>query len=405
MEKIKEKVLGVENKIKEKLLKPKSLSIIFVLVIVLLAIFARYKMLQYKSPDYTVFLERWFNQIKELGGISALKYNIGDYNVPYITIMAILTYIPISPIYTIKAVSIFFDFVGAIFAGLLVNEFTKEKKNMKIMPYIVFAVILFLPTVLMDSALWGQCDMIYVSFILMSLYFLKKDKTIISFICLGIAFAFKLQFIFILPIYLLLYLRSKKISIFHFLIIPLVNFVMCLPALIMGRSLKDCIMIYFNQTGTYTSLTLNYPNLYNVFGEFFETQTTILIIFTLVILGIIAFYLIYKKVDIKSNMIKLGLLFALIMVYFLPRMHERYGFLAEILSIIYVATEKKNYEIPVILQLATISGYYSFLAPNIFNNEILILFSLLELAVIVKFTIQTLKSILQEGESNAKQQN
>ena len=397
MNKIKGKIFRIENKIKEKLLQPKSLKILFILIVVVLAIFARYKMLDYESPDYKVFLKDWFNKIKELGGISALKYNIGDYNVPYLTIMAILTYIPINSLYTIKAVSIFFDFIGAIFAALLVKEFTKENKKESIMPYITFATVLFLPTVLINSSIWAQCDMIYVSFILISLYCLKKEKIILSFIFLGISFAFKLQFIFILPIYILLYLKSKNISILHFLIIPFVNFIMCMPAIIMGRSIKDCINIYFNQTGTYTDITLKYPNLYNIFGEFFESQTTVLIIFTLIIIGIIAFYLIYKKVDIKSNILKLSLLFSIIMVFFLPRMHERYGFLAEILSIIYVATYKKDYEIPVILQLATLCGYYSFFMPNAFDKNILILFSLLEFGVITKYTISTLKSISQKG--------
>ncbi len=392
LKKIKENIMRMENEIKSKLLKENTLKILFFVVIVILAIASRYAMLDYKSPDYNNFLEKWFYQIKDLGGFSALKYNIGDYNVPYLTILAALTYIPkVSPLILIKAVSIFFDFVGAIYAAKLCKAYLGDENNKSIKPLIVFTIIMFLPTVLINSALWAQCDIIYVTFILMSLYYLKKNHITISFICLGISFAFKLQFIFILPIYILLYLQKKDISIFHFTLIPIVNLILCIPSLIIGKSLKDCIMIYFNQTETYTALTLNYPNLYNIFIEFFKGQTLNAIIFTVVVVGIIAFYILYKKINVEENILRLSLLFSVLMVFFLPRMHERYAFLTEVLSIIYVVKYKKDYYFPIVLQLATLSAYFNFLAQGTFNSNIFILFSIVEFVAIVKFTIDTFK--------------
>ena len=385
------KILKIDEKLKQIVNNKKILRILFLTAILLLAIVARYFAYNYKSDDYEAFLKPWYDKIIELGKIKSLKYKIGDYNVPYMFILAIFSYIPISPLILIKTLSVIFDVILAIYSSKLVYEFIKSNKNAILISDICFGVILFLPTVFMNSAVWAQCDSIYVTFVIMSLYYLKKDKVLTSFILLGIAFAFKLQFIFILPIYILLYFKRNDISILHFIIIPIVNVLMCLPAIIMGRGIKDCLLIYFSQTGTYKSLTLNYPNLYSLFGEVFQNQSKVLVLLTIAIIGMISFYLVYRKVKINDNVIKIGLMLALITVYFLPRMHERYGFLVEILSIIYVFIYKKDFSLPVILQLSALSGYFMFLGE--FDNLFFKLFSVLEFFAIFKFTIETLRTL------------
>ncbi len=390
---LKSKIFIIEDKLKHNILKKDNLMLFFIVVVILLAIIMRISMFNFQSKDYVGFIEKWFYQIKELGGFKALKYNIGDYNVPYVTILAMLTYIPISPLISVKIVSVIFDFIGAIYASKLVYELLKNKYNAKLYASICFAVILFLPTVFINSALWGQCDFIYVSFILMSLYYLLKNKVLKSFVLLGIAFSFKLQFIFILPIYILLYFRRSDISILHFLIIPIVNLIMCLPSLLAGRSIVDCMKIYFLQTVNYTQITINYPNLYNIFVEFFNTQSIVLIIFTIAILGTLIFYILYKRIDIEKNILKIALMTSLLMVYFLPRMHERYAFVCEIIAIIYVIVEKKDFYLPIILQISTLTGYYAFFASDIFNFEYLNLFSIIEFIAIIRFTINTIKTL------------
>lgn len=377
-----ENILKFENKFKKVLIKKENLSKIFITIIILLALFIRYKMLKFESGDYIYHLSNWFNEIKKLGGFKALKYNIGDYNAPYLTIMAFLTYLPFSSLTSIKLVSIIFDFLGAYYASKLVMQNTK---NNKLLAVITFTIILFLPTVWMNSSLWAQCDFIYVTFILMSLYYLRKNKLTLSFILLGLAFSFKLQFIFILPIYLIMYFQEKEISILHFLIIPIVNIILCIPSFMAGKSFMDCMLIYFNQTGTYGDLTLNYPNLYYIFKEFFNNQSLILIIITIIILGILALVIINNKIKIKDNLIKYGLLFSWIMVYCLPRMHERYAFLPEILSIIYVFIYKKDYYLPIILELGAMIGYYQFLARTPVDINIWYIVVIIEFVGLCKF--------------------
>lgn len=339
--------------------KNKKGIIIFFIATTFLAIAIRIFYRGYQSNDYLTYLKRWINFYKNNGGISSIAKNISDYNIPYQVILAIISYFPINYLYAIKVVSIFFDFVIAIFAYLIVKKLIKIKKNDDIyIPIITYLLVLFLPTVVLNSSAWGQCDSIYTAFVLISLYFMIQDKSIISFIFLGIAFSFKLQFIFILPLYLLLCLKNKNFNIFEFLIIPAVNYIMCIPAFIYGKSFKSVTMIYFNQANEYKTLTANMANIYTFFPRNSNTIVYAGILFTfIVILSIVIFYL-RKNIKLeKSDYIAIGLLMVMIEVFFLPRMHERYLYMADVLSVIYYMINKKNIIIPIIVNFVSFHGY------------------------------------------------
>jgi len=196
----------------------KHYKIIFTICIILLAIFVRITLFDFKSGDYVCFLTKWYKYLKIHGGLKALANYPGDYNAPYMTIMALLTYLPIKDIYAIKLVSVIFDFILALSSGLLVKEIVKKNKVTYFL--ITFCIVLFIPSVILNSSEWGQCDSIYSSFVILSLLFLMKKKYKTSFLMLGLAFSFKLQFIFILPLFVILYFCEEKFSILDFLIIP-----------------------------------------------------------------------------------------------------------------------------------------------------------------------------------------
>ena len=227
-----------------------------IIIITVISLIMRVLWLPGKSGDYLGFLKPWVEDIRELGYFKALKYNIGNYNVPYIILLVFVSFIKGEPLVPIKMVSIIFDFICAIYGAKIVNKLTNNKWS----TVITYLIIICLPTVLVNGAMWTQCDSIYTSFILMSLYYLIDKKYTKSFLLLGVSFAFKLQFIFILPLYVLLLFREKKVKFYHFLLIPLVNIILCLPAIIAGRSFMDVMTIYFSQVDYYLDLVLNFPN-------------------------------------------------------------------------------------------------------------------------------------------------
>lgn len=343
--------------------KELNLKKIFILI-TFFAILIRIVWINGKSGDYLGFLEPWIKTISRFGGVKSLKYNIGDYNVPYVVILTIISYFK-NHLYLIKFVSIVFDFVCAIFGYKIVYKVT----NNKLQSLVAYGVILFLPTVIVNGAMWGQCDSIYTSFILMSIYYLLDKKYIKSFILLGVSFSLKLQFMFILPLYIIMFFREKDIKWYYFLLIPLVNVIMCLPAIIAGRNIVDVLSIYFNQTSTYKDLVLNYPNIYNIIQSnvyFSFTNLEIIalvgVIYTIFIYFIMWLFVLVTKVNFNSEKIlSLAIWSLIIATYFLPRMHDRYMFVGDILSIVWFIIYQKKFYVPLVINLCSIISYFQFL--------------------------------------------
>ena len=283
------------------------------------------------------------------------------------TILALLTYLPISSLVSIKTVSVIFDFVCAMAVAKIAIYVLKDNKHKLSIALLLYAITLFLPTVFLNSSCWAQSDSIYTAFILISLLYLIKQKYVKAFIFLGIAFSFKLQFIFILPLYILMYISERKFSIFHFLIPIATCFVMCIPSLIFGNTLENCINVYIGQVGTYSQyITLNFPNLYSIFfggsSHLVDTPNefmpTIGIFITIFIFIIIAFLVLYKRVKFDARaIVEFGLWSVMICTFFLPHMHDRYLFIGDILAILYLLFSKKKFYIPLMIQLVSVYGY------------------------------------------------
>ncbi len=368
-------------------------------------IFIRIFGMDYQSGDYTVFLANWWTNI-ETQGLKALGMQIGNYNIPYQILIYLLTLLPIGPLYSYKILSIVFDFVLACGSALLVRSFNEKKS--KILCAITYSLVFCSLPVVLNSAFWAQCDSIYVSFILFAIYFLKKEKNILSFIMLGFAFAFKLQFILVLPFFLFYYASNRKISILHFLIIPAVNFIICLPTVFLGRDLFETFTIYTNQTDDGKLIHLNFPNIYAFMCNGNDINNYYLlkefsIILTITILGIALALILYKKVDLSNNN---NFLITLIWtnftcLMFLSSMHERYSYLLDILLIIYVIVAKKRVWLAVACNLITLRGYcfYLFYYYEALNIGVT---SIIYIAIYTYVTYIFVKEVIINGDKLTK---
>ena len=168
--------------------------------------------------DMSRFLIPWFESIKAAGGLPALQRQVGDYGLLYQTIIALFTYVDANPVYLYKSFSVIFDFLLALSIAYFVNSSetgTIFKGNSFCLSY---AYVLLLPTVVMNSAFWGQSDSIYTFFLLWSVWFLYKESLSLSFFLLGCALAFKLQSILLFPLFVYAYFCRKKVSLLNFII-------------------------------------------------------------------------------------------------------------------------------------------------------------------------------------------
>ena len=83
----------------------------------------------FEGVDYRDCLLTWYNQLKEGGGLSALTDYNGIYNLPYISVLGFLTYLPIPPIISIKMFSILFDYLEAgLLAKMMMFQQNGEQK-------------------------------------------------------------------------------------------------------------------------------------------------------------------------------------------------------------------------------------------------------------------------------------
>ncbi len=363
-------------------------NVLALLLFMTLGFILRLFMFNEISGDFGNFLSPWLSQIRNNGGFLALKNSFSDYTPPYLYIMAFITYLPFQDIYSLKMISVIFDFIcAALIAKIIQKKFNKEWLTV-----ISFSILLFLPTVFLNGAYWAQCDSIFTAFLLASVLAMIEKKHFSAFVFYGIAFSLKLQAVFLLPLYIALLIKNE----FHFkylFIIPVCYIVFILPNALLGRPLTDLFMIYVHQTSTYnTQLTLYAPNLYQWFSNdqiFLYAGVTLSLSVVLLV-----FYLLFvNKVRVtKEIIIKLSLLFLLIIPFTLPSMHERYFFPADVFSIAYAFYFPAYFIVAILVQLGSFFSY----GPFIFGKESIpmayVPFFMLAAIIIVVFDlIKTIK--------------
>ena len=339
----------------------RNFCILLVTFISIVALFIRTYYLDCVSLDMSECYLEWFNFTKTNGGLLSLGKVIEgcDYTQTYLTILAILSYIPnIKPLYLIKFVSFIFDFLVSIFAGKIVTLFIDDKSNKKILFCITYSIFLLLPSLIINSSNWGQCDSIYTAFVLISIYYLLQNKYLKSFIFYGIAFSFKLQSVLILPLYIIYYFKEKKFSILYFLIIPSVFIICCLPSIILGHSIFDCFGVYLFQITEYTSsMSLNIQNIYGIIPNFDGLPYICFGIFMLIMIILLINTCESKEQITQVQIIDLSLISVSTAVFLLPCMHDRYLFMADILSVIWFIVRRKNIFVPLIINFISFNSY------------------------------------------------
>lgn len=336
------------------------LDLLLLVGMTLMGILIRLSCKDVESMDYTVCLKPWVDEFKMAKSFQAISGDFYNYTPTYMYILYFISLLPMEPLYPIKLVSLLFDFILAIVSAAVVFHITKNRQRC----FLAYGIIFCLPTVAVNSGLWGQCDVIYVTFIITSLYFLYKGRSLVSMLCYGMAFALKLQTLFVFPLYVYLWTK-KKYRIEHFLSIPMVYLVTCIPAIIAGKSIKDVLMIYINQSNTEPwMLSWHWPNIYLLFGpsNFYEEYSTVGLIGTIALLMMLLYLLVKKCKTVDERLILNSMLmFALVVPFFLPYMHERYGYLADVLAVIMLFVYPKRFYIAVIQIVLSYTAYTGYL--------------------------------------------
>jgi Gpi18-like mannosyltransferase len=363
----------------------------------LVAVGVRWAFVDFQSGDFVAFLSRWWSYIDQHGHLAALKDDsFSNYNTPYLVLLALATYLPVRAIAAIKAISIAFDVLLAVTASRLVAA---ARPRSAWLPLVTFAVVALLPTVVMNSGVWAQCDSIYATFCLASLVSLVRDRPWAASAWFGVAFAFKLQTIFLLPV-LVGVLLVNRLRLRTMVAAP-VTFLACLvPALIAGRSLLSQLAVYPAQisdpsgvggavggaaragtrpaggptggpggglppgapTATQNAtLTYNAPTPYAWLSSSPVWLYAGLALVALVVLGFGVWLLLRKRTLSPGEIVLVAATSALLIPLLLPQMHERYFYLAEVFLVVAAMVDRRFAVAALGIQVASISTYLGYL--------------------------------------------
>ena len=324
-----------------------------------LAFLIRSMMLSYVSDDYTIFLSQWMEALRTNGGFAAIKLPIGNYNVPYLYFLAAISYLPIPDLYLIKLFSIFFDVVLAWGGARLVRHFASNAATPSLA---CFCALLLLPTVMLNGAYWGQCDSLYSGLVLHAMACALSRRGGTSAALLGLAFSFKLQTVFIIPLWAAFWLAGR-IKFRHLLFFPAAYVLTCVPALLLGKPLADILSVYVGQTQEGAgSLNYNSASVYSFlpYGAQVDERSYALagiIAAFLLVLVLLAVLLRFRKQISDTALLTAGILLAAGVPFLLPYMHDRYFFLADVLTVAAVYILPERLPAAVMVQLASLSAY------------------------------------------------
>lgn len=328
------------------------------MAMLLVGLFLRLSMFDHISGDYVSFLSIWTDTMSGMTLREALSTPIGDYNMPYLYVILLISRLPFYDLYCIKLFSVLFDVAAALAVGYLVGLLTKKE-----LPTLIgFGIALFAPTTWLNSGYWGQCDSVYGALALWGLYCGLSNRPRWSMVLLALSLSFKLQAVFILPI-VAFFLVTERVSLRQLILFPVGFLGAMVPALLGGRSFQDTFSIYIDQTGAYPYLSLNAPSFWSLIPNDYFYELSSAPVLMAMVLTLTVLFLFLRRYGVLENrhMLELALIFSLLIPWSLPKMHERYFYLAEMLSIVYICLYPRRIFVGVGLLLGGLMIYSAYL--------------------------------------------
>ncbi len=327
---------------------------------VALALLLRATLASFPSGDFTQFTRDWYEAIGRQGIVAFLASGITNYAPLYTYAMVVVHVLFgwVEPVVAIKLIGLPFDFACAYFTARLVG-LVRPGRFLGLM---AFLCVLFLPTLVINGAMWGQADSIYTAGLLACVYFLASDRPWEACVTLGLAFCVKLQALFLWPLLLVLWM-VRRVPTPALLLVPAMYVVSCLPAWLCGRPLGQLLTVYLNQATYYPRLTSNAPHIYQWFpASMYEMMVPAGIVFAVAIGGLFAVAVWRSRTSLApARVLQLATLSLLLVPYVTPKMHERYFFPADVMSVALAFVSPRFAWVPIAVGAISFFSYAPFL--------------------------------------------
>jgi Gpi18-like mannosyltransferase len=344
-----------------------SRTVLYGAGIALLALACVVRLLSYPffTSDYTYFFLPWYEALRA-PGLSAFIQPFADYAPLYLYLVKLLTFIHAYPLILVKALSLAFDIVIAVTFALFVRRSALPAGA----PFLAGAVAFALPTVMANSTFWGQADAVYGAFVLLTAYAIVLAAPLWAAILFGLALAAKAQAIFFLPVFAGWLLRRRALARYVW-IPPLVFLVTVIPAWLAGGNLWYWLFVYAHQAGEYPWLSVSAQSVFAFVQPLHISAALTNVLFWagigagLLISAALALYTaMVPRLSIRT-LVLISLASTLLLPYVLPRMHERYFYLADLFATLYAFFAPNRWWVAMIVVLCSLISYVPFLSGQI----------------------------------------
>jgi Gpi18-like mannosyltransferase len=345
-------------------------GVFYPLVAVLLvsALALRWLALPFQSHDMRDFLLQWYDYIVTHGRFAALSDNFYNYTPPYIYMMTAVSYLDgvFDRVTLIKSISILFDGIAAFLVYRIVLTVRADRR----LAILSAALFLNLPTLLLNGAVWGQCDIIYTTFLLAFAYYLIRNCPFQAILVYAIALSLKVQAIFLAP-FLIYLLLGGAIPLTAVILPPMIYGLLMLPAALAGRGWISLIKVYAGQAGFMHALSAHAPNAYMFFQDFLSERARSYATYAgLLLAGLASLAALASHFRVRPPLPPLFIILAMILWLglepsLLPRMHDRYFFPADMIAFLFACLAPRAWWIALLFQAGSALAYAQYLASSV----------------------------------------
>ena len=222
-----------------------------------------------------------------------------------------------------------------------------------------------LPSVMISGAILGQCDALYVAPCVMAVAAAIERRHRAMLAWCGLAFAIKAQALFGAP-FVLAMVIARQVPVRHWLYAPAAFAAALAPAALCGWPVADLLTIYLRQSQWFDDIARNAPNVW-MFAQLGGITTPLVGLATAAAIGAAAWYTAQIGATARSfakpMLLRAALLAPLIVAGLLPKMHDRYFFMADILSLALAiaAPSRETLRIQAHVQLGSILALVGYL--------------------------------------------
>lgn len=278
----------------------------------------------------------WQAYLIEHGRWHALRRPVGMYFPAYYELTTLTSYLDghFSRVTQIKLISFCFDIFAAVVAYFLVGRLTRHDGSegpstaQLVAPFTILAG----PTVILNGAVWGQCDIVFTSFLLLSVWAIIADKGALATLCFGFSLAFKLQAVFLAP-FLFAMVLGRRIRWQSLLLVPVGWIIALIPPVLNGARVWDYLLQPGSQTGAFPVLAIDVGNPWAVLqaaGMSARIGLPIGLAMTVALFFLLGLWGSKSRFSSATNTLALAAFGVQVMPYFMPKMGNRYFLPAEV---------------------------------------------------------------------------